>query len=249
MAIYPPTPKFSGSDKRLLSLLEKLLLEEYDTKGDKSNVAENQIPLSDIEAISLAEHLQYYIETKEFNEAAHFIESLTSTDRANGVRAREIYLSARARKGRTRAMSSAHWESFYQRFSGWYRSDGRRDAPMSFSHFRRMEMKLLAAAGIGHEVAALIMLAIDAKQEEIELLRQQKNTLRDGSVREAIASFIPSLFPGWKKVGCREISVNKVISVMTVVADTSVLFTTRDWSITGTISTAAGALIGAVAAD
>lgn len=76
MAIYPPTPKLSSDDKRLLILMARLLLERLDRMPSQSNLAGDQIALTDVEAEELLQLLERFASSEEFRRACYFVEEL-----------------------------------------------------------------------------------------------------------------------------------------------------------------------------
>src|SRR5262245_62738231 len=99
MAIYPPTPKLSSNEKRLLALMARLLLEKLDRLPSQSNLSGDQIALTDAEAEELLQLLDQLVSSSEFTRACFFVEEL-SLHQTNFRPLREIYLSARKQLGR-----------------------------------------------------------------------------------------------------------------------------------------------------
>ncbi len=247
MVMYPPTPRLSEADKKLLELLEKVMCERLGKQSVNSNLRENHVALSDNDAEDLERRLNEFVNSKEFLEASYFVEIANSADDTDEKRAKEIYLAARARQDRSRAMASAHWENFKRRLGVGRQKYRGEPSPMSHSYFRRMEMRLFSSAGLNEDVVNEVMKTIDDQKKEIESLRMQHKTLRHGIIKEALTKLLSSSVSRFTKLQDRQISVTRVAAAITVIGNTSVLFTTRDWSITGTLSTMAGALAAASA--
>jgi hypothetical protein len=97
MAIYPPTPRFSDADKRLLALLGRLLLERVEVRQTLSNLPMRSVALSDAEAEELLHRITQLLSSKEFLEAAHFVEALTlGVELRRHMRASYIYQTVSA---------------------------------------------------------------------------------------------------------------------------------------------------------
>ena len=111
MAIQSPNDSFSANDKRLIALLERLLLESEE-ETPSTNLRRGEVPLTDAEAHELVTRIDATLESQEFWQAAHLIELLSKGSREA---AREVYLAGRARHGFSRIMSSNHYHSFLVR--------------------------------------------------------------------------------------------------------------------------------------
>lgn len=116
MAIYTPSPVYTEVDKRVLILITKLLLESHDSGVRSSNLPSGILGLTDKEADELIANLQKLVDSREFLEKCYFVEGLTLQDGMEESKIREIYLSVRKRRGRSRAMASTHWANFKSRF-------------------------------------------------------------------------------------------------------------------------------------
>lgn len=250
MAIYAPTPTFSKTDRRLLALLAKLLLENHGTDARISNLAHGMALLSEAEAAELADLLERFLASKETREAQYFVEGLTSPSFQNDAALREIYLSRRKRNGRTRSVASMHWSNFLVRLGieepmrRAYISRLSSGVPMELDHFLQMEKRLLDAAGLNPRVTELALRVVRSQTPRLGEVRTGEATLDHGAIERLLA--IPLQRDITKHV--REISSRRIVYIVILVADFSVLFTTRDWSVAGTLSTIAGALAG-IAAD
>ncbi|MGF3027757.1 hypothetical protein ACQVP2_33800 [Methylobacterium aquaticum] len=241
MSLYPPKPIFSDAEKRLLALLAKLLIEAPKEGKLDTNIPEGEIALSDAEAAELAENLHQLVNSRSFIEASFFAEAVT--DPAKSEQAKELYLSARKKRGRSRVLSSNQWADFQTRLGidiPPYRIIPTQ--PMSLGYFKKMEMSLLKAAGLSPRVISILMGVIDQQEQALEDIRKNKLALQHGIVKAAVVD--PVL--GWLKkphaLTNKTMSREKIGGIMTVVADTTVMFTTRDWGVAGTLSTIAGAL-------
>lgn len=246
MSTPDPHPRLSVSDKRLILLLSRMLAEAV-TGIRGGNINKDTTVFSDSEFFELVDLIDNYVSSREFIEGSFFIEEISNGDPED--RARRLYLDRRAR---SRVMSSAQWMDFQARL-GTIRSalPYRRTEKMDYSYFRRLEARLLRACGVNANVTELVISMIDAQTQEIDDLRSHRRQLRRGFIKEAIFNPIRNirerLEDSANKISQLEIPTHKLIGAITVVSDTSVLFTTRDWGVAGTISTMAGAMISAAA--
>jgi hypothetical protein len=248
MALYPPTPSLSTHDKRLIELMARLLLEQLNNQFSDSNRTADEVVLTDEEANELMGLVNQLVESKEFAETAFFVEGLTDANTSNDRQLREIYLSARGRNGRSRALASYHWAEFRVRL-GIVESPvwNVAAAPMSLDHFHQMERKLLMAAGVTPRVADFVMKIVTAQDTGLQQLREKKRSLPRGIVKRAIWDPFSRLVGKGAHRSCdRLVSATRVAAALTLMSNISIMFTTRDWGVAGTLSTMAGALAATV---
>ncbi len=247
MAIYEPDIHFSKNDKKLLLLLSNFLLEKIEG-NEKSNLSKNFIALSDSEAKELTSLLEKLINTKEFIETSYFIEIMSSMGLATEKNAREIYLSARKRRGRSRAMASHHWAKYLSRLGIKFKHpphyqqnplkpnlyDVHPEEMLSPDQFYKMEKRLFEKAGIHPKVINVLLMLLEKKAENIIVYRKPLG-LEKGSLKKIYTTLL-------KEIRARNaISKVNTCAALTLVANMSVLFTTRDWNAIGTISCMGGA--------
>lgn len=244
MAIYEPQPKLSSTERALLVLLAQLAAGE---RGKGVNVPPDQMILSDQEADLLLRLLEEFSSSKKFVESAYFVERLTQADIRDDDDIKEIYLSWRKFYGRSRSMASTHWYDFLRRYGriptsyGYIRGFTRISDEMKYSHFREMERLLLQRSGVGERVKSIILSVIDQYEAEVEYTRHGDRALPEGAVSKLPAAISRSIQSARdRKLGYPAFSAAQAAGLMTVLTDVSVLFTTRDWGVAGTISTIAG---------
>lgn len=226
--------------------MAKLLLERMDSGAAGSNLPSGVVALTDREADELVDSLEYLVNSREFIEACYFVEGLTLPEAQGEPQLREIYLSARKRRGRTRALASTHWAEFQVRLGlakkpAW----NTRPAPMEIKYFQKMEEKLLSNLGLHPKVIELIMRVVSNQTPQIEEIRTGRRSLKHGTIKPLVADPIFRWREQRQKSRDLQVSATSIAAAVTIVADISVLFTTRDWSVTGTLSTMAGALAAA----
>ena len=242
MSIVTPTPVLSESDKRLISLMSKLLIDQTYRADGRSNVSGNAIILTDSEANELLQRIENLVASHQFIEASYFVEGLTVPEESEKSNLREIYLSARQRRGRTRALASTHWAEFQVRLGiGQATLWGINARPMSMSYFQKMERKLLSTAGLHPRVVDLVMHVIELQSKAIEDIRHSRRSLSRGAIKQAVFESFLKLRDQFSHIRDPQISSARIAAAITIVSDISILFTTRDWSVTGTLSTIAGA--------
>lgn len=250
MAIYDPSPILEPRRRRLLFLLAKLLDESLDDEQSQSNRPAGHIVLTDPERRELLTLLGELASDRPFVVAVAFVDGLSRSSLAESE-LREIYLSERRTRGRERALASMHWADFLARL-------GRKSGPiysfkvtgrMSFDHFRRMEERLFRALGFSRRVTAYLLHKISGAKPAVEAARDplseetssQHPLLAESKAElERIAKILHD------KVSGHDINATQIASITTVVSNLSVLFTTRDWSVTGVMSVVAGESIKAL---
>lgn len=236
----------SKSDREVLVLLGQLILASND--GYSSNTPRDAITLSPNEARRLLELLEEFINSKLFLEGSYFAEGIANNNHQNNDRLREIYLSWRSRRGHSRISSGYVWREFLHRAGfnsgqdGWYLNGGMRRSPvkpMSLEHFVEMEKRLVGVAELHPRVAHLLLDLVGEALPALEILRARRGNIREGYVRGFVKQTISDISDHVVGREKEPMTRRKIIALSTIILDTSALFTTRDWTATGVISTIA----------
>ena len=245
MAITSPEIHLGESDKELLVLLGGLLTGA--SLAQPSNHSSDEVPLSDCEAARLIELLEELIVSRRFIESTSFVEELSRGENANLKGARKIFTEWRTKTGRNKSMSWLHWNEFLHRFS--CRIDQKtttvvsKSGEMTFSYFLKMERILLKEISVNPRVASIVMHFVSKYQSEVEAARCGDAPMLAGSIIAQPKALLDALKKSvGNGIGVPAFSTQRLVGIITVVANTSVLFTTRDWSVAGTFSTIAGAM-------
>jgi hypothetical protein len=208
-----------------------------------ANASRGTSPLSDAEASELVQRIDAALESKEFWQTSRLVELIS---RGSREEARDVYLSGRARHGFSRIMASSHYNSFLARL-GFEKAAYRPFADeMEYEHFVRMEKRLYLELGAQPEVVALLERFLWLQAKEVDESRRGKHPIEDGRLIKALRSVRPSHDLRGNFVD-RPWTAHRVAGALTLFADMTVMFTTRDWSVTGTMSAMAGS-IGLLAA-
>lgn len=112
---------------------------------------------------------------------------------------------------------------------------------MTFGHFLNMERRLLSAVGLHPKVVDLAMNIITSQESQLEQIRSRSTLLRRGVIRPLVADPIFRWHRQRQRHRDLRISTTKLVAATTIIADFTVLFTTRDWSVVGALSAIAGA--------
>lgn len=246
MPIYPPVPRLTSHDKRLLRLLGELLLHQEIGEQPYKNLPDNAVPLSDLEAVELLSLFETLLENREFREKVIFVENMVEKAPNAEDQARKIYLRGRKQAGRSRAMSSAQWHKFQVRL-GIVRGNptwaGETNI-MDFEYFLKMENRFLNSLEIHPRVRALILELVNLARNDIEDIRLKNKKIKFRILSDILTPLFNRLKSNENiKLAVREVSKYDLAAAFTLISNSAVMFTTRDWGVAGTISTMAGALI------
>jgi hypothetical protein len=247
VAIYNPEPFLTVDDRRLLSLLGQLVLQSEGVKLP-SNKAADAIELSDREAAELLDLLEKFVESRRAVETSYLLEEMFSGRAFDSRNLRDIYLSWRRFHGKSRALATDQWEMLLSRMgvptrlygdTPWYRNDAQ---PMDLDYFLKMERRLAASTGISPRVQYLIVAYVRLQFPYIEQVREGILLLDKGQILRKPKQIIDQIRQGlFSRVGTKPVTTTKLAATMTIVMDSAVLYTTRDWSVAGFFSTIAGA--------
>lgn len=256
MNIRKPFPHLSSDDRRLLNLLDQLLSA---TPQDKSHNQEpNTVLLSDKEAAELAWHFARLLETRDFLEALYFVDQIYRPN-ADLRALKSIFIAASRRRGRAANVHSTFkWQQFLIRLG--VLQPTLLLQPMSFDHFLQMEHRLLKHLGLSAQTRETVLhMVSDSRDKHEELIsnaRDKPEPLTQFDFREISGerldrSYQPeeSTFKRMKEririfsdTVKRETSVRRLGGLLTIVSNSSVIFTSRDWGVAGVISTMCGAV-------
>lgn len=245
MAIYEPTLILSETDREALVLLAQLALA---SQGEQSNVTCDTIALSPAEARRLLILLEEFANSKLFLEGSYFAEGIANGEGRTNDRLKEIYLSWRTRRGRTRVASTYTWNEFIFRIGGeasqeagmWPSQLNRTPLrPMTLQHFVLMEAKLASVAGLHPRIKNLIIKLVEQARPQLDDLRERKAIVQKGSIRAFVDMFVRDLSDQIKGQEKSPMTRQRIVALSTIVMDTAALFATRDWTAAGVLSSLA----------
>lgn len=81
----------------------------------------------------------------------------------------------------------------------------------------------------------LLLDLVNSRRNDIEMARAGKKYISKGKIRESVRNLTKSI------QNDQLASPHRTAATLTILANLSVLFSTRDWSVAGTISTMTGA--------
>jgi len=243
MSSRGPSPKLSETDKALLLLLSKILIENVE--GISENLDQSQVVLTDEQAEKLCGLLEQLMQEESFFRRLAFVNQIIDTDPLDEkLDLKLVRITGKRPFAAGMGMTSENMRKWRVRLGVAPKKSLHDPVPMTFTHFLKMEEKLLNKMDVNPRVSALALQA--ASQNEgafLQLLRaingDPKNSAHVSSVvrlQHLRRKFIEPLSDPHK----RELPKERVVGLFTVISNTSVLFTTRDWGVAGTISTMCG---------
>ena len=150
--------------------------------------------------------------------------------------------TARKKSGHSRIRASMRWWEFEARLGF---SEKARPIvgvkPMQYDHFKNMERRLLEDVGVHPRIISLIGHLIESERSKIDQIRSGEWILRHGDIKRLVIEPFFQLQDKDSSFLDRHVTTGQIAGAFTIVADISVIFTTRDWSVAGTLSTMAGA--------
>lgn len=238
MAIYAPQPTITRLESDLLVLLAKIVLDE-NSFSHGGNVGSDRLVLSDEKARELCDLLTEYIGSRAFVRGTTFVEMMFDGRLDNDHNAREIYLASRKDMGRTRVLASRQWADFKARLGLAVSPFEAGVRPMDSSQFIEMEKRLLRKLAVHPALENLIENLVIDRIEIFDKIEKREKILVPGQIRGSAVKLIGQLKGSF---GGIDISRTQVVGIATVVSDVTVMFSTRDWGVAGTLSTVAGGL-------
>jgi hypothetical protein len=254
MTIRQLVPRLSTEDKRLLELVDHLLSSAEAQEG-RANQAPGTVLLSDKEAAELAMHFERLLQSREFLEAIYFVDQIYGRSDVDLNVLKSIFVRGTKRYGRgANIHSTLKWHQFLTRLGAAriqaYWPPHRDVQPMSFDHFLRMERRLLEHFRFSVKTRELLMVIAAHGRDTHEHLRDFDFTKIHGerldrphevgvSVVRRVRERAKVIFGDAMK---REPSAQQLAGLTTLVTNLSVMFTSRDWGVAGTISTMCGAI-------
>ena len=235
MPIYDPEIHEPETARELLKLISSLFAEK-DGVSDH-NQSSDLLSLSPKQQQRLIVLCNEFGRLPEFRKAAFFVAGV-SGDSIEQERLREMYLSERARRGRSRMASTSQWADFVTRMglvNRWDRYFGIQGTkPMGYSHFREMEQRLLNIRHLSPKLRRQMLAQIDEQQNNLDRINSGRLRVSDDDIMS-----LPEKIENDAKD--HHIKKRRLSAFATVISDVGVLFTTRDWSVAGTLSTMVGA--------
>jgi len=243
--IFKPRLSVSDASEELIYFIAYRLDEFLSQKSHNAPMSE--VIFSPRESTHLEECANRVLEDRNLFYSLYFVEKLFSDTAVSEEELREIYLTQRKRFGYDRALSSARWHEYVTRLGmrkGSLSTYLRGAEQMTFEHFIRMERRLLEIFNTPPQVTSFALEMIHENQEVIEQLRR---TPFDNRSKKTSFTFVDKVKSSL--ISIREknsMPPEKLSALMVVVTNSTSLFSSRDWSVAGTISTMAGGIAMAI---
>ncbi len=241
MPIQKPEIYFTKKDKQLLVLISKLLLESMD-KDTKSNVPSDCADLSDEEAKKLISLLSQLINSKDFYESIALINGLKSLNSISGNgddyyvedgRTKKLLFATRRRRFNmsTIFFTSSKWNALKCRLGIEEYHEDSQTAKMTPDYFLKMEMRLFEELEVKEELRNYLITYAENNLNVVEDFQAKKIKPKEPfTMREGIKGMIENLK---KEKLIKKVNLS---SLAFWVSNSSVLFTTRDWTSAGVFS-------------
>lgn len=243
-----PDMRMSDADRRLLNKLNDIFNEISTEYRKNSNKPDGYAVLSESEAEQISLLLSQYIDQSSFVKYSYFIEHLFSST-YNDSALREIYLSERKIRGRSRAMAATHWREFKSRV-GIEGEKWQKTVPvLDEDTFIKLEKVLVSSSGISEPFADSVLETVSNNLHYVRSgssLQNFSSLSAYGIITEIVAKLRSK---GKTKRDTRTMSTTQLSALAGLLIDGSAMFTTRDWSAASSYSALASTVVLAFIRD
>lgn len=234
-----PSPKLTDADKRILALLSKIIIENLDGVAD--NRSSDMLTLTDAQAGELLRLLEQLMQSETFLRKLSFVNLIVDASPDDPkLDLKLVRLTGKRPIAAGIGMTSETMRKWRVRLGVCPPIGPKDPAPMTFGHFLKMEERLLAALDVDPRVADLV-LRVAARSEYA--LRELLLAISGGILDEAKSPRVLRLgalkrmfVPLLSDTHIRELPRERVGALFMAISDMSVMFTTRDWGVAGTMS-------------
>lgn len=237
--VYPPRLRAEAHHRRVLEQLSQLIGEHL--SRTTPNATDSEFLLLSSEAQDLGVSIAELLEDRDFFGAVDFVDGLCS-DHLNEERLKAAYLAGRKRAGYSRAVATSQWHQYLTRLGSKRTSQSTlviSAKRMEFEQFLFMERRLFDELKIIPRSRNFLMESIKANQSIVEEARDLAANFRGQSPIKRIMRNTREVLDQLRS-GVDKLSVSQVTGLTILVANSTVLFASRDWGVAGTISTMAG---------
>jgi hypothetical protein len=236
MAIYSPDIRLNKNDRTLVLALGRHLTMALDNHRNLGPF-HDKVSVSHEDALELLKLLKSKLGNSDFVRKVYFCEHVFVGKRESEEICKSIYNRGRKKNGKSMSMNSAKWASFLSRLVDKDTGSYHTAHPMGFDHFTKMETKLFKKLDLHPAVIDLMIRLLKEERDFVADVRSRKIKVKPDSLVQPISDIIAKLD---QKTAAQknmiEVSTRKLAAALFLVADSTVLFTTRDWSTTGTLS-------------
>jgi hypothetical protein len=231
-----PEVRLSKQDKKLLKSLERVFGTISFEQSTSKNAPKDYAVLTDPEMEMLADELESYIDQNSFVKYAYFIDNIFSSSR-DDIALREIYLSERKKRGRSRAMASQHWSELKSRLGLLDRHWASDAVPMNESTFLKLEKQLIDATIETPGFRSHIMTTVAQNSQFRKVLTEDGGQSKSPSTYTLLNKTLGQLRSAVEgRSHHKAISASRISAIGGLLIDCAAMFTTRDWSTAATHS-------------
>ena len=232
MAIKKPKIKLTKDEKSLLKILSKLIL-EFEEYKNLSNIPTAKAVLNDEEADKLYKLLNKYIESRKLYELDYFVSNIFKTNSKIQKDLKKHYTHKLKDYSGNAIVMSFRFNEFKERL-GHTSSDynGPPITPMPQEYFLEMEKLLFNSIDMNPRLQEILLQTVSKQGFKIDKIKSRK-IRKKISIRETLKDFSTQV----KK---QFIDKENLVSAAIIISNSSVIFSTRDWSVAGTLSVLSG---------
>ena len=233
-----PQPEMTTQEQRLIALLTEVLLDVPITS--KTNLRHDDFALTDKQALELLHLLEKIINEDRFIRRTDFIRLMsTANDNDPKLDLKLLRVSGKRTIGMGVGMTSKKMRQWRIRLGTIPATEKTDPTPMTFTHFLKMEERLLSELRVHPRIAELILAAAASNEERCLALVRGVNSLANDTAQKSRfpgAGTVRRIFVAPLKNGATTFSQNQLVGLAGLITNTSVLFTTRDWGVAGQLS-------------
>jgi hypothetical protein len=236
MRIQRPKIRLSANEKRILKLICRLITEQDAGTNRIRNTSKDEIALSDEEAEKLVELLGKLFDSRDFLENSAFIKEVSVLGPQNEEKTRIIFNRIYRNRYRNPVAVNYRWYEIKARLGMGNELLTKEVYPLPSDQFWRMEKILFEDAELPPNATGMLIDLAQMQGQTLERLRANNETIvRISDDVKRLSSEIKR-----RKVA----SILNLGSVAFIIANTSVLFSTRDWTSAGIFSCMVGSAMG-----
>jgi len=245
MPIYSPDIQLSENDVKIIRELSLLLVNSSELEISKEVVLEGaSVLMSQEQAITLLKYLRNKLNKFKFKQQIRFSQMVFQKKNENENEAKQIYAFLNSKRLKKSLGVNYNFDVFQARLKKplhWHHAISTPPTVMTYDHFIKMERKLFEELQIHPSVRTLILDLLETQRTLIDNSRAgDESNFNDARILPFLEKIISQLSIGTKQRSYKlALSSLNVSSLIGILSNTGILVTTRDWGVTGAISTMA----------
>ncbi|MBI1216293.1 MAG: hypothetical protein GC185_10830 [Alphaproteobacteria bacterium] len=236
MAVGPEI-HINKNKKQLLQLLVQLIYEDLKKNSANNNLPDDEIVLSPVDAHLLQSLIDALLQDEEFILTSEFLENIATLDNNNVRQMKKIFLSFREARGKSRALEGIRWNEFQIRLgiSNDFITKTSVVSPIPMETFIKKEKSLFISMRFPTAVTTELVKFVSQQKSNVIRVLRKENLLPKRSVKNVFSKIK-------EKISKNKYSIpkKKVYAATVLLSNMAVLYTTRDWSAIGVLSSMAG---------